>query len=61
MKIDLVPGAIPYKSRVRQFNPDQKENLGDQIDKWLEQGGIEPSVSPWAWPLVPVKKKDGRM
>ena len=33
MKIDLVPGAIPYKSRVRQFNPDQKENLGDQIDK----------------------------
>ena len=27
MKIDLVPGAIPYKSRVRPLNPDQKENL----------------------------------
>ena len=24
MKIDLVPGAIPYKSRVRPLNPDQK-------------------------------------
>ena len=60
MKIDLVPGAIPYKSRVRPLNPDQKENLLDQIDKWLEQGVIKPSVSPLAMPLVPVKKKDGR-
>ena len=44
---------------MRPLNPDQKENLRDQIDKWLEKGGIEPSVSPWALPLVPVKKKDG--
>ena len=58
-KIDLVPGAIPYKSRVRPLNPDQKENLRDQIDEWLEQGVIEPSISPWALPLVPMKKKDG--
>ena len=48
MKINLVPGAIPYKSQVRPLNPDQKENLRDQIDEWLEQGVIEPSVSPWA-------------
>ena len=58
MKIDLVPGAIPYKSRVRQLNPDQKENFWDQIDEWLEQGVIEPSISPWASPLVPMKKKE---
>ena len=58
MKIDL--GAIPYKSRVRPLNQDQKKNLKDQIDKWLEQGVIEPSVSPWVLPLVPVKKKDRR-
>ena len=42
IKIDLVSGAIPYKSRVRPLNPDQKENLQDQIDEWLEQGVIEP-------------------
>ena len=59
MKIDLVPGAIPYKSRVRPLNLDQKENLREQIDEWLEQGVIEPSLSPWAFPLIPVKKKDG--
>ena len=57
MKIDLVPGAISYKSRMRLLNPDQKDNLRDQIDEWLEQGVIKPSVGPWALPLVSVKKK----
>ena len=61
MKIDLVPGPVPYKSRVRPLNPDQKENLRNQIDEWLEQGVIEPSLSPWALVLVPVKKKEGRI
>ena len=41
------------------MNPDQKENLRDQIDEWLEQREIEPSISPWASPLIPMKKKDG--
>ena len=45
MKIDLVPGAIPYKSQVRPLNPDQKESLHDQINERLEQGVIEPWVS----------------
>ena len=59
MKIDLVTGAILYKSQERPLNPDQKDNLRDQIYESLEQGVIEPSVSPWTSPLVPVKKKDG--
>ena len=56
MKTDLVPGAIPYKSRVRLLNPDQKENLQDQIDKWLQQGVIKPSVSPWVSPLYTLEE-----
>ena len=48
MIINLVLGSIPYKSRVRSLNPGQKDNLRNQIDEWLEQGVIEPSVSPWA-------------
>ena len=31
------------------------------MDEWILQGIIEPANSPWASPLVPVKKKDGRM
>ena len=60
MKIDLILGAVPYKFRVRPLNPDQKDNLQKQIDEGLEQGVIEPLVSPWASPLLPVKKKDWR-
>ena len=55
MKIDLVLGVIPNKSRVRPLNPGQKDNLLTQINKWLEQG-----ASPWASLLVLVKKRDGR-
>ena len=40
------------------MNPAQKDNLQAQIDEWLEQGVIKPSVSSWVSPLVPVKKKD---
>ena len=42
------------------MNLDQKDNLHNQIDEWLEQGVRKPSVSPRASPLVPVKKKEGR-
>ena len=45
MKIDLIPGAIPYKSKVRPLYPYQKDNLQKQIDEWLEQGVIESSIS----------------
>ena len=38
---------------MRLLNPDQ-------LDEWIQQGIIEPANSPWASPLVPVKKKDGR-
>ena len=41
---------------MRPLSPDQKENLRDQIDKWLEQGVIEPSVSRWGLPRIPLKK-----
>ena len=44
MKVDLGPGAIPFMFRVRPLNPDQKDNLQTQINEWLEQGVIKPSV-----------------
>jgi len=32
----------------------------EQLDDWIQQGIIEPANSPWASPLIPVKKEDGR-
>ena len=60
MNIELEEGASPVRSGVRPLNPDQRDNLKEQIDDWITQGVIEPCSSPWASPLVPVKKKDGR-
>jgi len=45
---------------VRPLNPDQSANLKEQLNEWIQHGIIEPSNSPWASPLVPLKKKDGR-
>ena len=45
---------------MRPLNPDQRANLMEQLDDWIQQGIIEPANSPWASPLIPVKKEDGR-
>ena len=60
MGIDLIHSYVPYKSRVRPLNPEQKENLKQRIKEWVEQGVIEPSTSPWASPPVPVRMKNRR-
>ena len=56
LQTNQILNAVPYKPRIRPLNPDQKDNLLTQINEWLEQRVIEPSVSPWASPLVPGKK-----
>ena len=56
MNLALEEGSVPVRSGVRPLNPDQRDNLKEQIDDWV----IKPCSSPWASPLVPVKKKDGR-
>ena len=35
------------------------EVVGEEIEKPLERGMITPSKSPWASPILIVKKKDG--
>ena len=60
LRIELQPRVVPKRTKVRPLNPDQRGNLKEQLDEWIQQGIIEPANSPWALPLVPVKKKDGR-
>ena len=59
--LQLKPGAKPIRQCVRRLNPDMMENLRAQLDEWLEAGLVEPCNSPWATPLHPVHKKDGRI
>ena len=48
-------------SAVRPLNPTMQESLDEQLKDWLKQGIIQPSVSEYSSPLVPVKKKDGEV
>ena len=58
-KIDLNENSKPVKQKVRPLPPPLKKDLKGQLDEWLRDCVIEPADSPWASPLVPVKKKHG--
>ena len=54
----MSPNAEP---RVCPLPPPLKENLKFQLEDWLGHAVIEPANSPWASPLVPVKKKNNNV
>ena len=60
-EIKLKEGTIPKRQHPRPLNPVMQESVKEQIKTWTDQDVIEPANSPWASPLVPVKKKDGRV
>ncbi len=52
-------GSPPIRQRPYRTAPPQRELITQHITSMLEADIIEPSVSPWASPVVLVKKKDG--
>ena len=48
---------VPYRATPRPMSPIQRKGLRDKIEQWRKQGVIEPSASPWCFPLVAVEKK----
>jgi len=57
--ISLVPGAQPVNIRPYRYSPQQKNEIEKQIKEMLHRGVIRNSSSPFAYPILLVKKKDG--
>lgn len=60
-EIRLQPDTQPIRSRYRPPNPSLEPVLKKQLQEWEDQGVIEPSNSPWNFPLVAVPKKNGKI
>lgn len=57
--INLEPGAPPINTRPYRYSPAQKDKIEKQVHDMLDAGVIVHSMSPYAAPVLLVKKKDG--
>ncbi|XP_066324466.1 uncharacterized protein [Miscanthus floridulus] len=58
-RIPLIPGAQPVNVRAYRYSPAQKDEIEKQLVEMLQNGIIKPSESPYASPVLLVRKKDG--
>lgn len=55
-EIVLKPGSRPFMAKPRMMSAAKSKAFVTEIDKWLDQGIIEPADSPWGSPPVIVEK-----
>ena len=53
--------AVPIKQASRRLPVHYQSEVSKLLDEMQQQGVIEPSCSPWASPIVLVRKKDGSL
>lgn len=54
VSIPLRPGTVPTSLPMYGASPAKREVIDAQVKAWFEAGVIEPSVSPWGFPVVVV-------
>lgn len=57
--IPLLPGTAPFRLRPYRYTPFQKNEIEQQVAKLLKDNMIQESSSPFASPVLLVKKKTG--
>jgi hypothetical protein len=57
--IPLYPDAVPVNCRPYSYSPHHKDEIEKQVAAMLKAGTVVPSLSPFASPVLLVKKKDG--
>ena len=59
--IDVAQGAKPISRPPYWLSVSEASEVECQLADYLKCGFIQPSSSPWASPILLVKKKDGSM
>jgi reverse transcriptase-like protein/integrase-like protein len=52
VEIKLKPGSEPVSMRPYAASPMKREVIDEQLDVWISAGVIEPSKSPWGFPVL---------
>jgi len=61
-RLDLKPGAIPVKQKLRRLHPKTALQVKGEIDKLHQAKFIRVVLYPqWIANIVPVMKKDGKV
>ena len=58
-KIIIKENTHPISHRPYRMSPIEAEYLQKELEKYIKLGVITPSNSPWAAPIILVKKKNG--
>ncbi|PKY28831.1 DNA/RNA polymerase, partial [Rhizophagus irregularis] len=56
-----VGNATPIKKRWYRTSRMERDFIAGEIDRMLQQNLIEKSRGPWAFPVVLVRKKNGKL
>ena len=59
--IDVMPGSKPISKPPYRMSAREASEVEKQLGEYIQRGFIRPSISPWASPILLVKKKDGSM
>ena len=56
-----MPGSKPISKPPYRMSAREASEVEKQLEEYIQRGFICPSSSPWASPILLVKKKDGSM
>ena len=59
--IEVIPGSKPVSKPAYRLSHSEAQEVERQLAEYVRKGFIRPSSSPWASPILLVKKKDGSM
>jgi len=54
----ILKDEAPVYQRARRLSTSERERVNAQINEWIRDGIVQPSLSEYASPVVLAKKKD---